>query len=146
MVQAAGDVGGVQRLAAPHLPERLEAGADDVRGGLVHAEEDRVVVGAQPDRSSRAGRCGRRAATASISAGVVDGGDLVERGACGAGTTRSRAAGDAELGGQPHRQVDPDRAIGCVRPEVVLGQRRVEDHRRRPGALHGSRTVACGLC
>ena len=62
-----------QALAAPHLAERLDGGADDVGGGVVHAGEDRVVVAAQPVR--RLDRRGSAPArfTASISAGVVHG-------------------------------------------------------------------------
>ena len=63
----------------PHLPERLEAGADHVRRGLVHAEEDRVVVAAEADLEL--GGAGVAGALDRLDqGGVVDGGDLVEAG------------------------------------------------------------------
>ena len=110
----------------PHLAERLDAGADDVRGGVVHAEEDRVVVGAQAVRGV-VRRCGSLAGplTASISAGsctVAIRSSL----AIGAGTTRSRSPDDAELVGEPHRQVDPQRRHRVVGPKsysVRLGSK-----------------------
>ena len=54
----------------PHLAEGLEAGADHVRGGVVHVGEDRVVVGAEAVDGVDDAR-GRAPAllTASISAG-----------------------------------------------------------------------------
>ncbi len=57
------------------------------------------------------------------------------------------AADDPELGGQPHGQVDPDRRHRVGRPEVVLGQRLVEDDRgpaARPLRTHGRPTYSPG--
>ena len=64
-------------LARPHLPERLDAGADDVRGRVVHAREDRVVVGAEAVRARRGpGPC-RPGAPPRSAPGRVHGGDQV---------------------------------------------------------------------
>ena len=142
VVQAAGDVDRVQRLAAPHLAERLEAGADDVGAGDVHVLEDRVVVGAEPVGGVL--EAGRRAGPGDRvdQALVVHGGDLLV-GGHGA-STRLRPSSTPELLGQPHREVDADRGHRVGGPEVVLRERLVEDDRRRPGALHvADVTPAC---
>ena len=118
----------------PDLAERLQAGPDHVGGGLVHAEEDRVVVAAQPDLEL--GVAGAAGPLDRLDQGrVVDGGDLLE-GGHRRGHDAEPRAGDAELVRELHRERDPDRRHRVVGAEVVVGERRVEDDRARPGALH----------
>jgi hypothetical protein len=143
VVQAARDVRGVQRLPRPDLAERLEAGADDVGGRLVHAEEDGVVVAAEADLE-----LGQAGVTGPLhrfdEGGVMDGRDLVER-RLGRRDHPEPAAGHLELMGQLHGELDPDRGHRVVRTEVVVGERRVEDHGARPGALHAVDAIV-GVC
>jgi len=112
-------------------------------GGLVHAEEDRVVLAAEA--RARLGVAGAAGALDRLDQHrVVDGGDVVER-RQRCGHDAQPRPGDAELGGQLHGQVHPDRRHGVLRPEVVVGERGVEDHRARPGALHVLDAIV-GVC
>jgi hypothetical protein len=106
-----------------------------VRRGLVHTEEDRVVVAAEPDLEL--GRTGAAGALDRLDQRrVVHRGDLLDVRHRGRNHPQP-LAGDPELLGQPHGEVDPDRRHRVVRAEVVLGERRVEDDRARARALHG---------
>ncbi len=118
VVQAARDVGAVQALAGVHLAERLEAGADDVRGRAMHVDEHRVVVGREAvvvdlDRVGVLARAGDRVDQPL----VVDRRDLPVVG------ERRRhhlqPVEHAEVAGQPHGQVDADRGHRVRGTEVV---------------------------
>jgi hypothetical protein len=107
-----------------------------VRGRLVHAQEDGVVVAAQPDLEL--GLPGVPGALDRLDQrGVVDRDDLVEAGDRCGDHTEPAARGHAELVGELHGQVDADRRHRVMGAEVVVGERRVEDDRARSRALHG---------
>ena len=146
VVEPAGDVGAVDALAGPDPAERLLAGTDDVRRRVVHAAEDGVVVGAETAQLLSGSRARAHPPHGVDQRGVVDGGDQV------VGRHRGRdlleAVEHAGLGGEPHRQVDPERAHRVVGPEVVVGQRGVEHHAGAAGARlrhaqQGSRWSRC---
>ena len=107
-------------------------GADDVRGGVVHAREDRVVVGAEPEPASL-GPAGaaRRARRPRSAAG---------RGRWRSGRRWRAGPDDAQPFGPPvtpsssaSRIVRSTRigASGWSGPKSYSVRRRVEDHRRR---------------
>ena len=104
---------------------------------MVHAAEDRVVVGAEAARrvERRRGPC-RPACTASISAGSWTVA-IRSSSAIGAGTTREAVSSTPSSSREPHGQVDPDRGHRVGGPEVVLGERRVEHHASRDPAHAG---------
>ena len=140
VVQPAGDVDRVLGLAGPDRAGRRERGARDQRGGLVHAGEGRVVRGADAARQVGVPRVG---------AGRLDGLDvlllvhqqqLVVGRRLGPDQRHVRQVEHAELAGQPHGEVDPQRVERVVRAEVVGDQRLVPRHTdRRAHAGHATR-------
>ncbi len=135
VVEAAGDVRAVQRRAAPHLPERLEARAHHVGGRLVHAAEHRHVVGPEAEVLQARAGFGPHLLHRLDEPGVVHGRELVVRGE-GGGHGHQAWPDHAELLGEPHRQVDAHRCHRVAGAEVVGREARVEDDGRRAGALH----------
>ena len=117
MVQTTGDVGGVVDLAGPHLAGRLDAGADDVAGRLVHPGEGRVVVAAQAARQVGEGGVGAGAHHRLDHRRVVHRDQVVLR------RVRGRHAGQllehAQLLGQGDREVHAHGVHRMRRTEVV---------------------------
>ena len=130
MVQAAGDVHRVRRLAVPDRPGRGQRGPGHQRGRLVHAREDRVVRGAEPVPAVGPAVPARLAHRVDVG-GVVhqlELGHLRER----RGRYRHvRPVQQAERPGQRDGQLDPHRGQRMTRAEVVPGQALVPDQRER---------------
>ena len=146
VVQAAGDVGAVHALARPDLPHRLDGGAGDVGGRLVHVREDGVVVAAEPVRRVVGPRVPAGRTAPPRSARPSARWPARRRTATGAGTTRSPSSTPRSAASRIVRSTRSG-DIGWSWPEVVLGQGAVEDDRRRSApCLHGPDASTLGPC
>ena len=137
VVQAARDVHRAVRPALRDLPRRRERAAADQAAGLVHVREDRVVVGAQAVHRVAA-LSGARAHGRHVGRRVDP---LHLGGRAGSGSRSSTPSRNAELAGQPHGQVEPDRVERVVRAQAVGEELRRPHHRgsRAHGAEPRSR-------
>ena len=131
VVQPARDVDGALGPPLGDLARRRQRAAADQRAGLVHPEEDRVVVGAEavpdPERRLRRG----------LDRARKDGTWMrwISSSGAGSGTIGSTPSSDPQLGGEAHGQVEPDRVERVVVAQVV-GQELGCPHHSSAGA-HG---------
>ncbi len=128
VVQAAGDVDGVQRVAPPHCLGGPHTAADDQRGRLVHALEHRVV--GSVEAPSAEVRVRRRLADRIEVGRVVDQPQQRVVGRFGSHHRDVVPVEHAERAGQLDGQLHPD-GIERVVTEVVGEEARVPHHGRR---------------
>ncbi len=132
VVHAARDVDAVRDLAAPQGVGELDGPAELPRGGLVHAREQRVVVGAQAAHQVGLQR-GPGMPDGGHVVGVVHGLDDRVRGGLGAHHLERGPVEQAERLDEPHRQVEAGGRHGVPGAEVVLEESRTPD---QPGEVH----------
>jgi len=120
VMQPAGDVHGVPGHPVPHLARGGDRGADDARGGFVHAGEVRVVLGPETETLPLGMRHVRGAPHRRDVVGSVDQfqGLVISTG--NSDDLDSRRLQDTERGRERHREFDPHRRERMVVAEVVL--------------------------
>ena len=146
VVQPTAHVRGVHDLSGPDPTGGLDARADHVGRGVVHAGEGRVVLGPEPAR--QVGPTGVLTGPAHRLDVLlaVDGADEVVVGH-GRRDHREHARGgrpavlgeEPELVGEPHREVDAHGVHRVGGTEVVVDEGAVEDHAPGTGHVTGPR-------
>jgi hypothetical protein len=128
MVQAAGDVRGMQHVALPDGPGGFDRGTDHVCGGLMHLWEAIGVTGAEPVLQVR---------HVGVLPRAFHRGDVLRRVHGPDQRVIGHRRGDhlqqiqyAESPGQPHSQIHPDRTHRMAVTEVVGRQPLIEDQHR----------------
>jgi hypothetical protein len=143
VVQAARDVHRPRRRAAPDRFRRGEGGAADPGARVVHALEDRIVGSVEAPAAEE--RVVRSAAHGREIVGPVHPGQRRVVGRGGHEKLDAGAVEDAELAGEGHGELDPDRVHRMV-THVVGEQRLVPHHRSRlRHGLHAPTSAGNGI-